>query len=74
LLKIIRDGIEVPTYFILIGSVVAIALIVEHFLTVRAATIAPLEQLKHARQQIEGRISGSVLTGCGRAERSSRAS
>jgi biopolymer transport protein ExbB len=55
LLRIIREGIEVPTYFILIGSVVAIALIVEHFLAVRAATIAPLSQLQRARQQIEAR-------------------
>jgi biopolymer transport protein ExbB len=53
LLKIIRDGIEIPTYFILIGSVVTIALIVEHFLTVRAASISPLQQVKQVRGEIE---------------------
>jgi biopolymer transport protein ExbB len=53
LLKIIRDGIEIPTYFILIGSVVTIALIVEHFLSVRAATISPTPQVKQVRSEIE---------------------
>jgi biopolymer transport protein ExbB len=55
LLKIIREGIEVPTYFILIGSVVTIALVIEHFLTVRAASISPLQQVKQTRQEIENR-------------------
>jgi len=53
LLKIIRDGIEIPTYFILIGSVVTIALIVEHFLTVRAASISPAHQVKQVRGEVE---------------------
>jgi biopolymer transport protein ExbB len=55
LLKIIRDGIEIPTYFILIGSVVTIALVVEHFLTVRAASISPVQQVKQVRGEIETR-------------------
>jgi biopolymer transport protein ExbB len=55
LLNIIRQGIEVPSYFILIGSVVTIALIVEHFVTVRLAGIAPLAQVRRARTQIEAR-------------------
>lgn len=55
LLKIIRDGIEVPTYFILVGSVVAIALIVEHFLTIRRAAVFPIDQVKQAKNQIEAR-------------------
>jgi biopolymer transport protein ExbB len=55
LLTIIREGIEVPTYFILVGSVVVIALIVEHFLTIRTIGIAPLDQVKRTKQQIERR-------------------
>ncbi len=55
LLKIIREGIEVPTYLILAGSVVTIALLAEHFLTVRAATISPADQVQRTRQQIEAR-------------------
>lgn len=55
LLTIIREGIEVPTYFILVGSVVVIALIIEHFLTVRTVGVAPLDQVKRTRQQIERR-------------------
>jgi biopolymer transport protein ExbB len=55
LLRIIRDGIEIPTYFILIGSVVTVALIVEHFLTVRAASISPGQQIKQVRSEIETR-------------------
>ncbi|MGD8453697.1 MAG: MotA/TolQ/ExbB proton channel family protein [Phycisphaerae bacterium] len=55
ILKIIYDGIEVPTYFIVVGSVVAIALIVEHFLGVRRATIYPAQQMLQARELIENR-------------------
>jgi len=55
LLKIIREGIEVPTYLIFVGSVVTIALVIEHFLIVRAASISPIQQVKQARQQIETR-------------------
>ena len=55
LLQIFWLGIEVPTYFILAGSIVVMALIVEHFLNVRQATISPQEQVKQARIQIENR-------------------
>lgn len=55
ILTIFWQGIEVPTYFILAGSVVAIALIVEHFLAVRRASIYPVEQVQRAKQQIETR-------------------
>lgn len=55
LLRVIWDGMEWPTFFILAGSVAALALIVEHFITVRRATISPLEQVKRARQLIEAR-------------------
>ena len=37
------------------GSIVAFALIVEHFLSVRRAGIYPTEQVKRAKEQIERR-------------------
>ncbi len=55
LLQIFRQGIEVPSYFILAGSVVVIALIIEHFLTVRRTGVAPLDQVLRAKEQIESR-------------------
>jgi biopolymer transport protein ExbB len=55
LFDIIRAGIEVPSWFILAGSIAVIALIVEHFLNVRRASIAPLEQVRRARELIEAR-------------------
>jgi len=63
LLKIIREGIEVPTYLILAGSVVVIAFIIEHFLTIRRAAIAPLDQVEKARDQIEARNFRDCLEG-----------
>lgn len=53
LLKILWAGIEWPAFIILAGSVAAITLIVEHFITVRTSTIAPPDQVKRARQLIE---------------------
>ncbi len=55
LLDIFWQGIEVPTYFIAAGSIVVIALIIEHFLAVRRTEIVPLEQVKSARNLIEAR-------------------
>jgi biopolymer transport protein ExbB len=55
LLDIFIQGVEIPTYFIVLGSVVVITLIIEHFLTVRIANIAPTPQIKRAKQQIEAR-------------------
>ncbi|MGE3182106.1 MAG: MotA/TolQ/ExbB proton channel family protein [Phycisphaerae bacterium] len=55
LLNIFFQGIEVPTFFIFIGSFVAIFLIVEHFISVRQATIAPPDQVKRVRRLIEQR-------------------
>ena len=55
LLKILWAGIEWPAFIILAGSVAAITLIVEHFITVRLSTIAPPDQVKRARQLIEAR-------------------
>jgi biopolymer transport protein ExbB len=54
-LQILIDGLEIPTYFIFAGSLVVFALIVEHFVTVRQATIAPAEQVRRAKEQIESR-------------------
>jgi biopolymer transport protein ExbB len=48
-------GIEVPSYFILAGSLVVIALIIEHFVTVRRASVYPVEQIKRAKELIEAR-------------------
>ncbi len=53
--QVIRDGIEWPAYLILLGSLAAIALIIDHFWTVRTATIVPAEQVRRARQLIERR-------------------
>lgn len=55
LLTILVRGFEWPAYFITAGSIVVIWLIVEHFLTVRRATIVPVDQAKMARQLIENR-------------------
>jgi biopolymer transport protein ExbB len=55
MLEIFRQGIEVPTYLIVVGSFVAVALIVEHFLTVRQSNLCPPEQVRRARQLIESR-------------------
>ncbi len=55
LLGIFWKGLEVPSWFIFAGSFVAIMLIVEHFVTVRTASIAPPEEQKKARKLIEKR-------------------
>jgi biopolymer transport protein ExbB len=55
LLGIFIRGIELPTWFIFLGSFIVIMLIVEHFVTVREATIAPPEQVRKARKLIEQR-------------------
>jgi biopolymer transport protein ExbB len=53
--QVVADGVEWPAWFILAGSVVTIALIVEHFLVVRHVTIAPVEQVRKAKHLIERR-------------------
>lgn len=53
--QIVVAGIEVPTYAIVAGSIVAVALILEHFLTVRRTTIFPTQQVQRAKDQIEAR-------------------
>ncbi len=55
LLQIFWMGIEIPSYLIFAGSFVVIALVVEHFVSVRPATIGPKDQIARAREQIERR-------------------
>jgi biopolymer transport protein ExbB len=56
-------GIEWPAYFILAGSVAAIALVIEHFLTVRRSGVSPQPQIDRAREQIEQRKFRECLNG-----------
>lgn len=63
LLTIIWRGIELPSYLIVAGSLVTFSLIVEHFLTVRRPTIAPVEQVRRAREMIEQRAFRECLEG-----------
>ena len=53
--QIIWAGLEWPGYIILAGSIALITLIIEHFISIRRATIAPPEQVKLARRLIERR-------------------
>ena len=62
-IQILKQGIEVPTYFIVAGSLVAVSLIVEHFLSVRRSSIFPVEQVKRAKEQIESRNFRECLEG-----------
>jgi len=52
---IIGRGIEWPAYLIFAGSIVAIALIIDQFLTVRVSTMVPPAQVRRVRQMIERR-------------------
>jgi biopolymer transport protein ExbB len=60
-LQILLDGIEIPSYLIIAGSIAAIALIVEHFVSVRRTNIAPAHQVRRAREQIEHRAFRECL-------------
>lgn len=53
--EIILAGVEWPTYFIVAGSVAAIALVVEHFMVIRKSAIVPDSQVKTTRDLIEAR-------------------
>jgi biopolymer transport protein ExbB len=53
--SIFLEGLEWPAFFILAGSFAMIAIVVEHFITVRRVNIAPPEQVRRARQLIEVR-------------------
>jgi biopolymer transport protein ExbB len=54
-LTILVRGAEAPGTLILLMSIVAVALIVEHFITIRPSTMAPAEEIERARTLIEGR-------------------
>lgn len=55
LMGLLWAGMEWPAWLILAGSVTAISLIVEHFIMVRRSTVAPIEQVRKAKQLIENR-------------------
>jgi biopolymer transport protein ExbB len=55
LLDIFVEGLEWPAYLILAGSVAAIALVVEHFATVKRSSVVPADQVDAARKRIEER-------------------
>lgn len=55
LLTIFWQGIEIPSYLIFAGSVVVLAVIVEHFINVRRVTVSPQLQVRKARELIEQR-------------------
>lgn len=61
MLTVIVEGFEWPMWFILIGSIAAISLIVEHFITIRRSTICPKDEFQKARQMIEGRAFRECL-------------
>lgn len=58
---LIWSGVEWPAYFILIGSAAIVALICEHFITIREITIAPAAQVRKARDLIERRAFRECL-------------
>lgn len=59
--SIIAEGMEWPAYLILVGSVATIALIVEHFVTIRSQTINPPQQVNQTRNMIERRAFRECL-------------
>lgn len=61
MLDVIWEGREWPMWFILLGSIVAISLIVEHFITIRRSTICPKDEIQKAKQMIEGRAFRECL-------------
>jgi biopolymer transport protein ExbB len=60
-------GLHWPAFFILAGSVAMIALIVEHFITIRRVNIAPPEQIRRAKQLIELRKFRECYDTCNRS-------
>lgn len=55
LARFILDALEWPGYLLIAASVLLIALIVEHFIFVRRATIVPEDETRDARRMIEQR-------------------
>lgn len=59
--SVIWSGLGGPGYLVILGSILIVALIVEHFITVRESTIAPPEQVKRARELIERKMFRECL-------------
>jgi biopolymer transport protein ExbB len=59
----VKKGVHWPSYLIFAGSITALTLIVEHFLTVRTASISPTEQVKQVRALIESRNLREAVQG-----------
>lgn len=66
--SVFLHGLEWPAFFILAGSFAMIAIVVEHFITVRRVNIAPPEQVRRARQLIEVRKFRECLESLRRSE------
>jgi len=54
-LSLLVRGAEAPGLIIVIMSVIAVAFVVEHFITIRRATMAPAAEIEQTRGLIEGR-------------------
>ncbi|MFO0974696.1 MAG: hypothetical protein U1A27_14840 [Phycisphaerae bacterium] len=54
-LRLLVEGAEAPGAIIVLLSVVAVAILVEQFRTVRRATLAPPAEIDAARETLEGR-------------------
>ncbi len=54
-LRILMDGAEWPGFFIFLMSIAAVTIIIEHFMTIRRATMAPPDEIEATRRLIEDR-------------------
>ncbi len=54
-LRILIDGAEWPGFFIALMSIAAVTIIIEHFMTIRRATMAPPDEIEATRRLIEER-------------------
>ncbi len=55
ILEVLREGAEGPGYVIMLLSLAAVTIIVEHFWTIRRLTIVPEAEVEAAREMIENR-------------------
>lgn len=55
LLEVIREGAEWPGLIIVLFSLASVTIIIEHFWTIRRATMFPIAELESTRQLIEAR-------------------
>ena len=54
-LGILVKGAEAPGAIILLMSIAAVTLVIEHFMTIRAVTMAPTAEIQQARAMVEAR-------------------